>query len=295
MSINDMEKLEELSKLHPEMFIESYPGKEIELSEKQKRLYHFTSFETFVKIWLTKKLRFSPPENVNDILETGETISVPTQDAICLITAYQNRKPLYKQISLTMDYTSYIQGCMSTFMWGHYGNKKRGVCIEFDASKLDLSNPDIFHGPVEYTHEIRKHKEYCLSADIKTIEEVDEWIAENRNAIFFTKHLDWKGENEYRIISKELEYLDISQAISNVYLTSHDSQECLLTEQLVQDAVPVKQVDFRNCIPYIAIAKNIRAEYDKARKKPLHIELKKQSEAKYARMLEAYGQKVSDK
>lgn len=35
-----------------------------------------------------------------------------------------------------MDYDSYTQGCMSPMMWGLYGDKGKGVCIEFDYIKL---------------------------------------------------------------------------------------------------------------------------------------------------------------
>lgn len=51
-----------------------FSGHKLSLKEKKQKLYHYTSFETFVKIWLTKQLRFSAPEGVNDMMELSESI-----------------------------------------------------------------------------------------------------------------------------------------------------------------------------------------------------------------------------
>ena len=48
-----------------------YPGKELSLEEKKQRLYHYTSFNSFVKIWLTKTLKFGNIMDMNDIFESN--------------------------------------------------------------------------------------------------------------------------------------------------------------------------------------------------------------------------------
>lgn len=35
-----------------------YPGRELTLDERKQRLYHYTSFNSFVRIWLTQTLKF---------------------------------------------------------------------------------------------------------------------------------------------------------------------------------------------------------------------------------------------
>jgi hypothetical protein len=46
-----------------------FPGRKLKGEEKYRKLYHYTSFNTFVKIWCTKKLKFGTLTDVNDILE----------------------------------------------------------------------------------------------------------------------------------------------------------------------------------------------------------------------------------
>ena len=47
----------------------AYPGRKLEGKAKFEKLYHYTSFDTFVKIWLSQKLRYGKVQNVNDIQE----------------------------------------------------------------------------------------------------------------------------------------------------------------------------------------------------------------------------------
>lgn len=273
-----------------------FPGHKLSLKEKKQKLYHYTSFETFVKIWLTKQLRFSAPEGVNDMMELSESIH-PSSENVWMIFAYKDLRSKYKQISLSMNYDSYIQGCMSAMMWGHYGDKRRGVCIEFDYAKMPLNPKDMFHAPVKYKNVL--HKDIYLSNDLKTITDIENYIITHRQEIFFTKQIDWKGENEYRIISKKLDYLDISNAITAVYLTSSESTECILVEKLVNRTIPVKQVFYTNqsgmCIPIISKLKteDRRAEISKSKDKSYYISTIQQAESLYQQMLSETNRSTS--
>lgn len=113
-----------------------YPGRELSLDERKRRLYHYTSFNSFVRIWLTQKLKFGLVTDMNDTFENSPSVQCYTLDEMRLLDKYLKEKKRYKQISLTMDFDSYTQGCMSQMMWGQYGDKGKGVCIEFDYSKL---------------------------------------------------------------------------------------------------------------------------------------------------------------
>ena len=73
---------------------------------------------------------------MNDTFENSPSVQCYTLDEMRLLDKYLKEKKRYKQISLTMDFDSYTQGCMSQMMWGQYGDKGKGVCIEFDYSKL---------------------------------------------------------------------------------------------------------------------------------------------------------------
>jgi len=210
--------------------------------ERYKRLYHFTSFDTFVKIWLSKRLLFAPVANVNDIKEACWSISSSNPQQLPLYYAYNELRNEYKQISLSMDKDSATKGWMSPFMWGVYGDKRKGVCIEIDYSKLNFRNT-MLKDVVAYKKILNPIE---LAPEMKSMKDILVYLKRYRKRIFFTKQDDWSKEHEYRIVSREDDFLDISDAITAVYLTSYDSTECKFTEALVNGQIPVKYVHFRN-------------------------------------------------
>lgn len=215
------------------------PAHELRGEERYKRLYHFTSFDTFVKIWLSRKLLFSPVAKVNDIREVVWSVASPNPQQLPLYYAYNDIRNEYKQISLSMDKDSVTKGWMSPLMWGVYGDKRNGVCIELDYSKLgfkDTMLKDVV------TYEEHLNSTIKLDSEIETIEDVLYFMRKNSKRIFFTKQSDWSNEREYRIVSRKDGYLDISKAITAVYLTSYESTECVMTEKLVGGQVPVRYV-----------------------------------------------------
>lgn len=195
------------------------------------KLYHYTSFDTFLRIWASKQLKFGSVKNVNDIEEgrTNFNRITPAQIPLCL--AYKDIRSSYKQISLNMDYDNHIKGCMSPIMWAHYGDKRKGVCIEFDRDRLHIPS-HCFAEKVTYKEHIKKYS--IFPPDIETISDIKRYIIENKNDIFFTKLKCWEAENEFRIISDQDKFLNIDGAITTVYLTSCESDECKMTENLVK-------------------------------------------------------------
>jgi len=248
-----------------------FPGERLKEEEQYRKLYHYTSFNTFVKIWCTKQLKFGTLMEVNDILEMDKEIQTDSPQQIPLIFAYKDIRTSYKQISFTMDYDSYIKGCMSPLMWGIYGDKRKGVCIEIDYKKLNIPD-DCFKDIVSYCPAVSGS--ITIPAHIKTIKDIKELIKENSKEMFFTKQNSWQGENEFRLISDKNEYLDISSAISAVYLTSCDSIECLCVKELVKTDCEVKFIDYINnpngkeSIPIARDCQKIREIFDRAKKSP---------------------------
>lgn len=248
-----------------------YPGHKLRGKERYAKLYHYTSFESFVKIWLSKTLKFSSVKNVNDVLESAIKTQAATFPQMPLMDAYIDIRPQFRQISLTMDYDSYVKGCMSPCMWGYYADKKKGVCIELDYDKLPFSKSTI-KGPVIYKEDIPDAT--YLPAELTTINQLLSFMRKNARREFLTKHISWKGENEYRIVSREDEFLDISQAITAVYLTSYDSDECIFVEKLVGDAVPVKYLHYISeagtgyVRPVMTNTKSIRQQWEAAKNNP---------------------------
>lgn len=214
-----------------------YPGTKLRGANRYAKLYHYTSFDTFVKIWLSKKLRFGVQKNLNDLNEANKYVStVILKDSKTRIRKGLDAISDYKQISLTKDYDSYTKGSMSPMMWGHYGDKSNGVCIELDYKKLILEK-DMFHREVKYIKYLKEPIDIpsCFNSEI----EFQKHIFKNKIDIFFTKLDDWKGENEYRIISKNHDFLDIENAISAIYVRNVLSDSCKMAEKLIDNKIPV--------------------------------------------------------
>lgn len=96
-----------------------YPGTKLKQGERYKRLYHFTSFETFMKIWLSGKLLFGDVQKVNDLQEANFPVSTGNMQHWTVMQKFRKMRLKYKQISLCMDYDSYI--------WGGYVNTDVGL------------------------------------------------------------------------------------------------------------------------------------------------------------------------
>jgi len=151
--------------------------------ERYKRLYHFTSFDSFVKIWLSKRLLFAPVANVNDVEEACWSVSSSNPQQLPLYYAYNELRNEYKQISLSMDKDSATKGWMSPFMWGVYGDKRKGVCIEIDYSKLNFRNT-MLKDVVAYKKIFNPIE---LAPEMKSMKDILVYLKRYRKRIFFTK------------------------------------------------------------------------------------------------------------
>lgn len=214
-----------------------FPGRRLKGAKRYEKLYHYTSFESFVRIWLNKTLRFSPVTEVNDIQEKIIEASINNLNQVEIAKRLIEIRKSYKQVSFTMDYDTYLKGCMSPMMWGLYAGKTRGVCIELDYNKIQFPH-SCLKGIVSYKSILRKY--HCISPELKSEDALIKFIRTNRKELFFTKHKCWAGENEYRVLSNECDYLNIENAISAVYLAYENSSELEMVCKLVGNAVPVK-------------------------------------------------------
>ena len=231
--------------------------------ERYKKLYHYTSFDSFVKIWLNQNLKYSPLSNVNDILEVDFETAVINSDRIDLCRRLNEYRLSYKQISFTMDYDSALKGCMSPMMWGLYADKRKGVCIELDYDKIHFSESTL-RDVVSYKKYLKKQN--IVDEKIETEKGLEEYVKKHQKRLFFTKQKSWEGENEYRVLSNADDFLNITGAVTAVYLTSYYSQECLLVEKLVNGQVPVKYLSYIRtynnwAIPFLQETQEQR-EYD---------------------------------
>ena len=204
-----------------------------------RKLYHYTSFESFVKIWLSQKILLGSIENVNDFMEYKHTVEVNNPCCLPLTEAFNDVRMSFRQLSFTLD-DDQMEGFKNPMMWGQYANKGRGVCMEFDFNKLYLNYKDkseVFDGFVCYKDKLPKLPPIN---GIITRNDIRRYILRNKEPIMFTKFTVWDAENEYRIISDNISEIEIDNTISAVYLTSCLSDECVFVEKLLENTnVPV--------------------------------------------------------
>lgn len=206
------------------------------------KLYHYTSFKNFISIWDSKKLKFSSYKNVNDMLERSKLIIGYSPEPLKYLYDCIAR---YNQISFCKDFTDdELKGYESPVMWGLYGNK--GVCIEIDLDRLTIPEV-VISGDIEYKpwKEIVPNK---LDPMITNLKDIESYVENNIHSLFFTKHKHWSFENEYRMISQQRfteknkpveDYLDISKAISAIYIHNVSEAERHTIEKLTEGQVDV--------------------------------------------------------
>ena len=167
----------------------------------------------------------------------------------------------YKQVSFCLDYKD-MKGYASPMMWGHYGRdyQRSGVCIEFDSLKIKPSSPDakIYKGKVSYKKNLTGTE--IGGVDEEAADAAQTFVVKNRRQLFFQKHPHWKSENEYRYISKNCESLDVSDAISSVYVLGEDDITLQSVNRIVMDS---KKVEYLNVGGFDILKLNSMNLYDK--------------------------------
>ena len=190
--------------------------------KKMEKLYHFTSFDTALKIVESNRLRFGRLNNMNDIHENDKIVFVDANNhpidkfpSDVLDTLYDEIYK-YRQISLTADGK---EGDKDGFdlhqMWGLYANKGEGVCLVFDKKELEKGfGSAVLHDRVSYDKAVESYfislsnNPNCVANEIK--EHVDK--------LFFHKRIEWEHEQEYRLLHRcplatREEYLFLGHAL----------------------------------------------------------------------------------
>ncbi len=180
---------------------------------KTERLYHFTKYENAYSILQSRTLNFSKLNRMNDINESCRQIF--TNNGI-EPKEVENEISKYKQISLTHD--GKFPGFAIPSMWGHYAEKGNGICIVFDKTKLLKNVPDEC-----YKNNISYNPDYC--SDIVVNKNVEAYFNKHIHDLFFIKTVDWEHEQEYRIITKEEDSIDVDSCVLAIIMCMTDGVE----------------------------------------------------------------------
>lgn len=211
--------------------------------EGMTRLYHFTKFDTAIRIIENKALKFGRLSRMNDINESSKIAyseNINTKSEV--LSEITNEIYAYRQLSFSKDAENSC-GFALHQMWGHYGDKGNGVCFVFGKDEVgkSLAQTDL-SGEVEYgdvNHDEKVSPDFISNAD--TIEGVREEINKHRKKIFFRKSEEWKYEQEFRVIRRcpeyqREEYLPIGSSLKFIIINdsaiSVDSDSYLWDEHL---------------------------------------------------------------
>lgn len=211
------------------------------------KLYHYTTVDAFARIWMSNQLRFSTNLKLNDPFEKRKPYDLPVtpynapyirDHSDDLNKMYAHVVSAYQQISFTRNY-SFCKGYASPAMWGHYAHNENGVCIEFDSSKFPKIPHFIKKRSVAYRKVIPSLSYYLQSCVHRS--DVEKFVKEHIEELFFVKHIHWKYENEYRIIAKSEEelFLPLENSIESVTVFSPSGSNTSFVEQLVQNRIPI--------------------------------------------------------
>ena len=158
-------------------------------------LFHYTKFESALRIIVSGSLIFGDFKNMNDIAEAYREVFGMADDTII-------NKVLadYQSISLTTDKLS-KRGFSNDLLWGHYAQKGDGVCLVFDKEKLkrELFKQFKKNAKMARIKYVTNHVGTVFTVG-NTEDEVRQYVSENTNKLFFTKSKEWKYEDEIRII-----------------------------------------------------------------------------------------------
>ena len=118
-------------------------------------------------------------------------------------------------------------------LWSHYANHHRGLCLEFNIKEWTKDK-------VQYHHHLDK-VQYSISRQFVTLSPEEQSTTETLKKIVFTKHNNWRYENEWRMIrsfpNRCAPYLEFPKpALTGVIfgLRIADNDRCAV-EQIIRD------------------------------------------------------------
>ncbi|MBF7066319.1 DUF2971 domain-containing protein [Aliarcobacter butzleri] len=201
-------------------------------------IFHYTKKETAMEYILNdKKLKFGLFHSTNDPHEYKKRLTPAFGWGDINESLYLESMNL---IDNTIQNTAFLSFCENSNnkgyekprMWSQYGQNHSGICLVFSKESLiktiqnQLSqNYLVYHENVNYKEiDFESLNIYDNALTINEI--VINNIKQNYKNIFFQKHLDYKDENEFRIVlvkrnnnnfSKDI-FIDISDSLKFIIL-----------------------------------------------------------------------------
>lgn len=207
-------------------------------------VYHYTSREIAIEYILNKmSLRASPLNKTEDPKEYKKRIvasfGLDKEGQHKQVSEYLNEvvRKHSKVISFCRSKNGnedFHKGYGKVRMWAQYGGVHRGVCLGINKRKFleSIKNnknlENFLTGNVIYNNNYKENVEIIDGLKDKFADEISlkkstkKHILNKSKKILFRKDLDWRDENEFRIVlineKEDYEYVDISDSLESVYL-----------------------------------------------------------------------------
>lgn len=186
-------------------------------------IYKYTSFERFLQILDSGKIKFSNPSQFNDPFDCNLTIDtnntdeeiidyveslaktrgLNNQQKETILKKYLNRQELFqltndsvKKVKERFGITCFSSKNDSLLMWAHYADSHKGVCLKFDL----LNDPDFFMTPFPVHYDDK----YPVFNYIRQ----KDWIAK---FLLESKSKEWEYESEIRIMKESSGLYDFNK------------------------------------------------------------------------------------
>lgn len=215
-------------------------------------VFHYTKIDTAITYILqNRQLKFSTIKNTNDPYEkypyvfthSPKNASTDSGDALAMKKCMWLSEHLKKEIQilcLTKDMLSdnlpgmliynLGRGYTKPRMWAQYADDFKGICLGIKKHNLISKIEDVYqdkeleYGDVIYSTEegyvtkVIQATSLKEDSNILSNEEIlEKMLRKYKETYFFTKHPDWKTENEFRVIIRDKNennnYIDIDGAL----------------------------------------------------------------------------------
>ena len=167
-------------------------------------LFHFTKFESFLKILEDMTLLPSSFGNLNDMNEGTVNNMNMNNNFLVMYNAEKYIKDRCRILSFSQNYDIGgfgQEGTNHPAMWAHYAENSNGVCIVLDKDAFVKKNKEVlgkhFYKFEDIVYDIfNTPNDEVINYKANTPEE---FIMNNWKALFFMKHKDWENEDEHRL------------------------------------------------------------------------------------------------
>ena len=206
-------------------------------------LFHYTKFESILKILETMTLRSSSLCKMNDLNEANIESLDWSQDFLLMIKVEKYIKEQCSIISFSKNYMSgsiCVEGSNHPAMWAHYAEDSNGVCLVLDRDSLFESNKEIlanlFYRMESVNYSLHCAPRACIEKG--SFSGISDFVRRNYRELFYKKHLDWSYEDEVRFFVEAPEvYLDIKGAIKHIVLGGRLKNNNRLLSQLIEQII----------------------------------------------------------